>query len=228
MTEFSHVDEVLGSAIDRGDVPGVVAMAAARDRVVFRGAFGRRALSNLEREVETPSHVLLNTGRHTDSTGIGQTLQPSRNVHSVPENVVILDNDIALVNADTKLDAIIARCSGTSITDMCCHWVAQRNASTTLENSTSKPSPVVLTMRPRCSVIFGSISSARIDLSRLRVPSSSAPISREYPATSAAKIAARRRVAVMIPRPQLDAGPRGRTRGPRGCEKADRLASPEG
>jgi hypothetical protein len=31
----------------------------------------------------------------------------------------------------------------------------------------------------RCSVILGSISSAQSDLSRLRVPSSSAPISRE-------------------------------------------------
>jgi methyl acetate hydrolase len=44
MTEFSYVDEVLGSAIDRGDVPGVVAMAATRDGVVYRAAFGRRAL----------------------------------------------------------------------------------------------------------------------------------------------------------------------------------------
>src|SRR6476659_7342529 len=46
MTGFSQVDEVLGSAIDRGDVPGVVAMAAVRDRVVYQGAFGRRALSD--------------------------------------------------------------------------------------------------------------------------------------------------------------------------------------
>jgi hypothetical protein len=30
---------------------------------------------------------------------------------------------------------------------------AQRTASTTLANSASKPSPVVLTMRPRCSAI---------------------------------------------------------------------------
>jgi hypothetical protein len=35
-----------------------------------------------------------------------------------------------------------------------CHSVAQRNASTTLENSTSNPSPVVLTIRPR-RVYFG-------------------------------------------------------------------------
>src|SRR4051794_18718149 len=46
MTEFSQVDRVLGSAIDRGDVPGVVAMAAARDEVVYQGAFGRRALAD--------------------------------------------------------------------------------------------------------------------------------------------------------------------------------------
>jgi CubicO group peptidase (beta-lactamase class C family) len=45
MTEFSHVDEVLGSAIDRGDVPGAVAMAATRDGIVYQAAFGRRALS---------------------------------------------------------------------------------------------------------------------------------------------------------------------------------------
>jgi methyl acetate hydrolase len=46
MTEFSNVDEVLGSAIDRGDVPGVVAMAATRHGVVYQAAFGRRALSD--------------------------------------------------------------------------------------------------------------------------------------------------------------------------------------
>src|SRR5262245_126803 len=42
MTEFSQVDKVFGSAIDRGDVPGVVAMAATRDKVVYQAAFGRR------------------------------------------------------------------------------------------------------------------------------------------------------------------------------------------
>jgi methyl acetate hydrolase len=36
--------EVLKAAIERGDVPGVVAMAATRDGVIYQGAFGRRAL----------------------------------------------------------------------------------------------------------------------------------------------------------------------------------------
>jgi hypothetical protein len=60
-----------------------------------------------------------------------------------------------------------------------CTSLAQRSASTTLPNSTSKPSPIVLTIRPWCSAILGSVSSARIAASRFKVPPSSVPISRE-------------------------------------------------
>ena len=45
MTGVLSVDEVLQSAVDRGDVPGVVAMAANRTGLVYQGAFGRRSLS---------------------------------------------------------------------------------------------------------------------------------------------------------------------------------------
>jgi len=58
----------------------------------------------------------------------------------------------------------------------------------------SKPSPVFFTVRPRCSVIFGSTSCPKCALRRACVPSSSSPMRREYPATSAARIAASRRV----------------------------------
>jgi CubicO group peptidase (beta-lactamase class C family) len=44
MTGVSPIDDVLQSAIDRGDVPGVVAMAANRTGLVYQGAFGRRSL----------------------------------------------------------------------------------------------------------------------------------------------------------------------------------------
>ena len=40
----SEIDRVLRAATERGDVPGVVAMAATRDATVYQGAFGRRAL----------------------------------------------------------------------------------------------------------------------------------------------------------------------------------------
>src|ERR1041385_5223735 len=44
MIQTAKIDEPLRAAVDRGDVPGVVAMAATRDEVVYQGAFGRRAL----------------------------------------------------------------------------------------------------------------------------------------------------------------------------------------
>ncbi len=55
--------------------------------------------------------------------------------------------------------------------------MAQRVASTALLNSIKIPSPVRLTIRPRCPAIVGSSNSRRWALSRASVPSSSAPIS---------------------------------------------------
>ena len=46
MRQLPQVDQLLKTATDRGDVPGVVAMAATREGPVYRGAFGRRALPN--------------------------------------------------------------------------------------------------------------------------------------------------------------------------------------
>jgi methyl acetate hydrolase len=44
MPELPQIDQVLNSAAERGDVPGVVAMARTRDEPIYQGAFGRRAM----------------------------------------------------------------------------------------------------------------------------------------------------------------------------------------
>src|SRR6266404_3121700 len=44
MRQLPQVDQVLKAAADRGDVPGIVAMAATREGPVYQGAFGKRAL----------------------------------------------------------------------------------------------------------------------------------------------------------------------------------------
>jgi len=44
MPQLPGVDEVLKTAIERRDVPGVVAMAATREGAAYQGTFGRRAL----------------------------------------------------------------------------------------------------------------------------------------------------------------------------------------
>jgi hypothetical protein len=48
----------------------------------------------------------LNTGGHANASGLGQTFQPSRDVHPVTENVAVLHNDIAHVDAHSKFDAL--------------------------------------------------------------------------------------------------------------------------
>lgn len=45
MPSIPEIDAVLGRAAKAGEVPGVVALAATRDRVIYQGAFGRRELA---------------------------------------------------------------------------------------------------------------------------------------------------------------------------------------
>ena len=122
-----------------------------------------------------------------------------RNVDAVAENIVVVDDDVADVNADAKFDPGILRQTSAFCAAMP-RWTstAQRAASTALANSTSMPSPVVLTMRPRCAAMVGSTSAFLTALSRASVPSSSAPIRRLYPATSAASTAASRRSTLSL------------------------------
>src|SRR5262244_3751630 len=47
MAELAQIDHRLQAAVDRGDVPGVVAMATTSAGPVYQGAFGRRALPDV-------------------------------------------------------------------------------------------------------------------------------------------------------------------------------------
>ena len=80
-----------------------------------------------------------------------------------------------------------------------CTSMAQRTASSTLRNSTSAPSPVRFMTRPLCTEIVGSMRSLRSARRRASVRSSSAPVIRLNQTTSAARIAASLRVAVIRP-----------------------------
>src|ERR1700730_2947799 len=77
--------------------------------------------------------------------------------------------DACLQPAPDKADQARIRCTS----------AAQRTALITLGNSTSIPSPVFFTIRPWCSLIFGSTNSRRCAVRRSCVPPSSTPISRE-------------------------------------------------
>jgi methyl acetate hydrolase len=45
MQSKSEIDEILRQKADAREIPGVVAMAATPDEVIYQGAFGKRDLS---------------------------------------------------------------------------------------------------------------------------------------------------------------------------------------
>jgi hypothetical protein len=94
-------------------------------------------------EVEAARSVFLNAHRDADTARLGQAFEPSRNVDAVAE-------DVALMDADPEFDAAVRKQRGIAFgyCRLQLGSAAKRSASTTLANSTKRPSPVVLTMRP--------------------------------------------------------------------------------
>jgi hypothetical protein len=113
----------------------------------------------LEGEVQAARDILLNAGRDADAAWLGHAFEASRDIDAVAEDVAVLDDDVADIDADAPFDAPICRYSGIPLLTPACTSIAQRKASTTLENSTRSPSPVVFTIRPRLSAILRSIRS---------------------------------------------------------------------
>ena len=69
----------------------------------------------LEGDVEPALHVLLHAARHADPARLGQCLQPGRHVNSVAPHVAAVDDDVAEVDADPKLDALLRRRVGVAL-----------------------------------------------------------------------------------------------------------------
>src|SRR5262249_2930619 len=113
----------------------------------------------------------------------------------IAEDIVLLDDDVALVNPDTELDALLRGHLSVPLGDSPLELERATQRIDDAHELYQQPSPVVLTIRPRCSTILGSTSCRRSASRSARVPSSSVPMRRLYPATSAARMAARRRSA---------------------------------
>jgi len=62
-----------------------------------------------EGEVEPACRVLLHPRRNADAAGLGQTFEPGRDIDAVAKDVVVLDDNIALVNAGAEVDAAVYR-----------------------------------------------------------------------------------------------------------------------
>src|SRR6516164_2179755 len=63
----------------------------------------------LEDKGQPIAHVIINGIRYEHPTGIGQGFDPRRNIDPVSINVVALDDDIAKVDPDAKLEPLTNR-----------------------------------------------------------------------------------------------------------------------
>ena len=105
-------------------------------------------------------HMVVGRARDGDPARLGQRLDARGDVHPVAVDVVFLDDDVAHIDADADEDArrlgeplVAARQFGLHVERMA-------DGVDRAGNSTSVPSPVVLTMRPPYCAILGCSSSA--------------------------------------------------------------------
>jgi hypothetical protein len=68
-----------------------------------------------EAHVEAALGILLHAGGDANAAGIGEALQPRRHVDAVAEDVVLLDHDVADMDADTELDTLVRRDGGIAL-----------------------------------------------------------------------------------------------------------------
>jgi hypothetical protein len=111
-------------------------------------------------DVDPVANLIVSARTEAEAACLGQGLQPGRDVDAIAEDIVALDNDVAEIDADAELNALVRRNSLLREAISCCTSIAQRTASTTLANSTRIPSPVVLTMRPDARQFWRRLSRA--------------------------------------------------------------------
>ena len=116
-----------------------------------------------ERAAElAPELVEGGAGDH-DPTRLGELLEARHHVHAVAVEVAVgFADHVAEVDADPEADALLLHGTAASSRSAMPRWmrIAHSTASTALANSHSAPSPMSLTMRPRCSARSGSTSFA--------------------------------------------------------------------
>jgi hypothetical protein len=69
----------------------------------------------LEHEIELVAHLVMHDPADADPAGLGQPFQPRRDVHPIPEDVVLLNDHVAEVDADAEPDPLLLRHLGLAL-----------------------------------------------------------------------------------------------------------------
>jgi hypothetical protein len=100
-------------------------------------------------------------------------------IHAITKDVTVLDYDVAHVDADAELDAVVRSCGRIALSHASLHF---RRTDKSFHHTAELDEQSVACGLDQPAIVRGnrgSITSARITLSAWRVPPSSAPISRE-------------------------------------------------
>ena len=127
---------------------------------------------------DPPAHMVVRRTRDADASGLGDALEPRRDIDAIAEHVVPVDQHVAEMNADPVHDVVGPAVSALRSAICFCIVSAHSTAATTEGNSISIPSPIVLNSRPPCAAMIGAAASRR-SRTAFAVPASSSPIMRE-------------------------------------------------
>ena len=144
----------------------------------------RDAFERLLAEIGNAAFTQSRTCRHASSerqiswAWLCDPLEPRRNVDAVAEDVLAISQNIAEIDADPIEDALRLGELDVALVIMAWIAIAHSTAATTEGNSSSTPSPVVLTRRPPKSRTIG-VAASRRSRTSFTVPASSSPMRRE-------------------------------------------------
>ena len=66
-------------------------------------------------DVELAADLLVSAAREADAARLGDAFQPCGDVDAVAKNVVVFDDNVADIDADTQRDALVLRLSGVAL-----------------------------------------------------------------------------------------------------------------
>jgi len=149
-----------------------------------------------------------------------------RDIDAVAKDVVVVEDHVAEINADAQFDSAVRRNACVALGDRLLHL---DRASHRIDDAGKLHQQAVAGGLDDAAMVLGNFRIEQLAAQRFEAfvrASSSTPISREYPATSAARIAARRRVVVIPSRPPPNGGPKDRICDARDCANARHPAPP--
>jgi len=117
----------------------------------------------------------LHPRRNTNPARLREGFQPNRNIHTVTENVAVLDDNVALMGANAQFNLFRGGCRGIATDHRLLHLGSAEHHAGKLDQQSV---PGGLYQSTTMCRYLGSISSRRRAFSRASMPSSSAPFSR--------------------------------------------------